>query len=82
MAAGTVISSRTTPCYSSSVLARIASLGCEKVATLRYREYEYIDYRAHSHGLIISLEQVQETPSQLTALYPESLSHSELNDTN
>ena len=33
-------------------------------------------------GLMTSLEQVQETLSQLTALYPESLSYGDLDDTN
>jgi hypothetical protein len=32
-------------------------------------------------GLMTSLEQVQETLSQLTALYPESLSYADLDDT-
>jgi hypothetical protein len=40
-----------------------------------------IDLEDQVYELMTSLEQVQETLSQLTALYPESLSYADLGDT-
>lgn len=39
-----------------------------------------VDLEDQIFGMMTSLEQVQETLSRLTALYPESLSYADLND--
>ena len=44
-------------------------------------QFEFaVDLKDQVLGMISSLEQVQETLSQLTALYPESLSYANLDD--
>jgi hypothetical protein len=55
-----------------------ATLSLGQVAEL----FEFAaDLEDQVFGLMTSLEQVQETLSQLTALYPESLSYADLDDT-